>query len=394
MSELNVLVMNDIRRVLIVGGGVGGLTAAAAFGQRGAEVTLIEKRPAFDVPGVGLGQPANALRVYDALGLLPEILDSGFIYNHMGIFDAQRKLIARHEFLLGDETIPAVCALSRRRLHDILLAAAEKAGADVRLGLTVRDVEDRGDEVAVEFSDGSTDTFDLVAGFDGIRSEMRKWLVGTAFVPRPSGYGAWRVQVPRPDYVDGMEFLQGIGSKTGAMPLSDDLMYVFHIRPEAPDAFFERADMVDLFKTRLAQYGSYVGEARDQLNEQSDIVYSPIEPMLLPWPWFRGRLVIGGDAAHTVPPHLTQGAAMAAEDGYILAKEVLESSEPIEARLMAYSQKRYARSAFVYSFARQWLEEEQAVRTPADLETARAEMAQNASARIAASDRILNSRVF
>jgi 2-polyprenyl-6-methoxyphenol hydroxylase-like FAD-dependent oxidoreductase len=116
--------------------------------------------------------------------------------------------------------------------------------------------------------------------------------------------------------------------------------------------------------------------------------------MLLPWPWFRGRLVIGGDAAHTVPPHLTQGAAMAAEDGYILAKEVLESSEPIEARLMAYSQKRYARSAFVYSFARQWLEEEQAVRTPADLETARAEMAQNASARIAASDRILNSRVF
>jgi 2-polyprenyl-6-methoxyphenol hydroxylase-like FAD-dependent oxidoreductase len=386
--------MSDIRRVLIVGGGVGGLTAAAAFGQRGAEVVLIEKRPAFDVPGVGLGQPANALRVYDALGVLPEILYSGFIYDHMSIFDPQRNLIARHDFLLGDEKIPAVCALSRRQLHDILLAAAEKAGADVRLGLTVRDVEDRGKKVAVEFSDGSAGTFDLVAGFDGIRSEIRKWLVGTAFVPRPSGYGAWRVQVPRPDYVGGMEFLQGIGRKTGAMPLSGDLMYVFHIRSEAPDAFFERADMVDLFKTRLAQYGSYVADVRDQLNEQSDIVYSPIEPMLLPWPWFRGRIVIGGDAAHTVPPHLTQGAAMAAEDGYVLAKEVLESSEPVEARLMTYSQKRYARSAFVYAFSRQWLEEEQSVRTPADLETARAEMAQNASARIAASDRILNSRVF
>jgi len=202
------------------------------------------------------------------------------------------------------------------------------------------------------------------------------------------------VQVPRPDYVDGMEFLQGIGSKTGAMPLSDDLMYVFHIRPEAPDVFFEREDMLDLFKSRLAQYGSYVAEVRDALNAQSDIVYSPIEPMLLPWPWHRGRVVIGGDAAHTFPPHLTQGAAMAAEDGYVLAKEVLDSSEPIEARLMAYSQKRYARSAFVYAFARQWLEEEQAVRNAADLEAARAEMAQNASARIAASDRILNSRVF
>ena len=70
--------MSDIRRVLIVGGGVGGLTAASAFARRGVEVVLIERRPTFDVPGVGLGQPANALRVYDALGVLPEILASGF----------------------------------------------------------------------------------------------------------------------------------------------------------------------------------------------------------------------------------------------------------------------------------------------------------------------------
>jgi 2-polyprenyl-6-methoxyphenol hydroxylase-like FAD-dependent oxidoreductase len=386
--------MSDIRRVLIVGGGVGGLTAATAFAQRGVEVVLIEKRPAFDVPGVGLGQPANALRVYDALGVLSEVLDSGFIYDHMSIFDPQRSLIVRHEFLLGDAKIPAVCALSRLRLHEILLAAAEKAGVHVRLGLTVSGIEAREDKAAVRFSDGTSDVFDLIAGFDGIRSDMRKWLFGTAFMPRPSGYGAWRVQVARPDFVDGMEFLQGVGCKTGAMPLSDDLMYVFHIRPEKPDAFFERADTVRLFKERLAQFGSYVAEVREALTAESEIVYSPIEPMLLPWPWFRGRVVIGGDAAHTVPPHLTQGAAMAAEDGYVLAQEVLGSSEPMEARLMSYSQKRYARCAFVYAFSRQWMEEEQAVRTPADLEAARAEMAQNASARIAASDRILNSRVF
>jgi 2-polyprenyl-6-methoxyphenol hydroxylase-like FAD-dependent oxidoreductase len=66
--------MSDIRRVLVVGGGVGGLTAATSFARRGVEVLLIERRPAFDVPGVGLGQPANALRIYDALGLLPDIL--------------------------------------------------------------------------------------------------------------------------------------------------------------------------------------------------------------------------------------------------------------------------------------------------------------------------------
>ena len=127
-----------------------------------------------------------------------------------------------------------------------------------------------------------------------------------------------------------MEFLQGIGSKTGAMPLSDDLMYIFHIRPEVRDAVFKRQDYPDLFKQRLSQYGSYVADVAASLDANSDIVYSPIEPMLLPWPWFRGRVVLGGDAAHTFPPHLTQGAAMAAEDGYVLAREALADDVPLD----------------------------------------------------------------
>src|SRR5581483_11645049 len=182
--------MNDIRRVLVVGGGVGGLTAAAAFAQRGVEVLLIERRPTFAVPGVGLGQPANALRVYEALGVLPELLASGFSYDRMFIFDPNRELIVEHKFLLGDERIPAFCALSRLRLHEILLGAAECAGVTVRTGLTVTEIHDEPDGVTAAFSDGRTDKFDLLAGFDGIRSAMRLHLVGTAFVPRPSGYGA------------------------------------------------------------------------------------------------------------------------------------------------------------------------------------------------------------
>jgi 2-polyprenyl-6-methoxyphenol hydroxylase-like FAD-dependent oxidoreductase len=278
-------------------------------------------------------------------------------------------------------------------LHEILLAAAQKASVKVRLGLTVSEIREEDDRVTVNFSNGQTDSFDLLAGFDGIRSALRLHLVGTAFVPRPSGYGAWRLQVPRRDYVGGMEFLQGIGSKTGAMPLSNDLMYIFHIRPEAP-VFFEQKEFPALLKERLAQYGSYVAEVRATLDANSDIVYGPIEPMMLPWPWFRGRVVIGGDAAHVFPPHLTQGAAMAAEDAYVLANEVLAEGAPIEARLMSYSQKRYARCAFVYTFACQWLEDEQSVRSAEDLAATRAELALNASARIGASDRILNSRVI
>src|SRR5262249_46659478 len=134
--------MSRIRRVLVLGGGVGGLTAASAFARRGVAGLLAARRPRFDVPGVGLGQPANALRVYEALGVLPEILASGFSYDHMCLFDPNRELIVRHRFLLGDARIPAFCALSRRRLHDILLAAAQGAGVEVRCGLTAAEIHD------------------------------------------------------------------------------------------------------------------------------------------------------------------------------------------------------------------------------------------------------------
>jgi len=386
--------VGDIRRVLVVGGGVGGLTAAATFARRGIEVVLIERRPAFDIPGVGLGQPANALRVYDTLGVLDEILATGFSYDRMYLFDPGRRLIVEHKFLLGDDRLPAFCALSRLQLHEILLGAAERAGVQVRLGITVSGIhEAAGDRVDVRFSTGQHDSFDLLAGFDGIRSTTRLHLVGTSFVPRPSGYGAWRVQASRPDYVRGMEFLQGIGSKTGAMPLSNNIMYLFHIRPEAAGADFTGQDHAHLFKERLAQYGGYVAEIAASLDSDSDIVYSPIEPLMLPWPWFRGRVVIGGDAAHTFAPHLTQGAAMAAEDAFVLAREVLDDDVPIEARLMRYSMKRYPRCAFVYTFSGQWLHDEQSVRTAEELEAARSELTLNASARIGASDRILNGPI-
>lgn len=387
--------MNDIRRVLIAGGGVGGLAAALAFAQRNVVVTLIEKRPDFDVPGVGLGQPANALRVYDALGVLDEILGVGYVYDHMSIRDADRRLIAPHKFLLGDARVPAVCALPRSDLHDILLGAAKKAGVTVRLGLHVTGIDlEQTDRASVVFSDGSAGTFDLMAGFDGIRSSTRAQLFGTAFVPRYSGFGAWRLQVPRREDVTGMEFLQSTDGKVGAMPIGQDTMYLFNIRPEPEGVYFPKKAMARLWRERLAGFGSYVAEVRDSLNDESDIVYSPIEPLLVPWPWHRGRVVIGGDAAHVVPPHLTQGAAMAVEDAYILALEAMSGEGSIDARLMRYAHQRYGRCAFVYTFSSQWLELEQSVRTPEQMEAARQELALNGSNRIAASDRILNTRIF
>jgi 2-polyprenyl-6-methoxyphenol hydroxylase-like FAD-dependent oxidoreductase len=169
-------------------------------------------------------------------------------------------------------------------------------------------------------------------------------------------------------------------------------MYLFHIRPEAPGANFEEQDPAPLLKERLAQYGSYVAEISASRNSDSDIVYSSIESLMLPWPWFRGRVVVGGDAAHTFAPP-TQGAAMAVEDAFVLVRELLEDDVPAESRLMRYSMKRYPRCAFVYTFSGQWLHDEQSVRSAEELEATRAELTLNASTRIGASDRILNGPI-
>ena len=118
----------------------------------------------------------------------------------------------------------------------------------------------------VTFDDGTTEDFDLVVGFDGIRSTTRHFAFGGAFEPVPSGYGAWRIQVPRPTEIDSMNFYQGFGSKTGAMPLSEESMYLFHIRAENPAQWFEHDKMADYLRERLAGYEGYIGDIRDGLS--------------------------------------------------------------------------------------------------------------------------------
>lgn len=382
--------MTQIRKVLVAGGGVGGLSAAIALASKGIEVELIEKRPDFNVPGVGLGQPACALRVYREFGVLEEILDKGFSYDHMSIFDPSRTLIAGHRFQMGGEGVPAFCALSRSSLHSILYNRALSLGVTFRFAAEVAEF---GGPLgtSVRFNDGSEKDYDLVAGFDGIRSTTRGFIVGDMFGPRPSGIGAWRIQVDRPSYVTGMEFLQGIGGKAGAIPIARDKMYLFNIRPEKPGEIFPRENMHVLMKERLAQFGSYVAEIAESLTPESPIVYGALEPFIVPYPWHKGHVAMGGDAAHIVPPHLTAGAAMAAEDGYVLAKLLLSGEGSIDDRLTTYGKTRFARNAFVYTFAREWLSMEQSVHSPSDLVEARAELARNADARIAVADRILDA---
>lgn len=382
-----------MQRVLVVGGGIGGLAAATALAQRGVEVVLVERKPEFTVHGVGLGQPANALRVLDAIGVLDDVLDAGFAFDRLRIHDHDRVLIAEHEFVLGGAGLPAMSALSRKDLHRILVAATRAAGVDVRLGTTVTDLVQDGPSVHVRLDDGRVDEVDLVVGFDGVKSTTRHELYGRACEPVPAGYSAWRTIVERPADVTCMEFYQGLGSKTGVMPLNEKQMYLFHVRPEPGNPRFDPADFCDLLRERLAGYGGLAAEIRETLSTDLEIAYSPLQVTLVPPPWYRGRVVIAGDAAHPYPPHLTQGSAMALEDGMVLAEEVV-SGGPVDQLLACYQERRYARCAFVYSFSYEMLRTEQSITTREELDAARLELAANVSVRLAAADRFLDQPAF
>lgn len=346
-----------VQKVLVIGAGVGGLGAAAALGQRGVAVDVVEIKPDDRVLGVGINQPGNSLRALDALGVLEECLEVGFSYDGNDFRDWHGNEIVFVPSILGDARIPANTALTRPNLHRILKGAAERAGANLHYGVTVDRLEDDGDGVDVTFTDGTSSRYDIVAAFDGVKSATRTRLFGTETRPEYSGYGVWRLQLDRPDSITRCNVYQGSARKGGLIPLSAEYMYLFLVTPEPGNPHIDPADFAAILKDRLAGFGGIVGEIRDAIDESSPIVYSPLIELVLPKPWHRGRVIVLGDAAHTAAPHLTQGAGMALEDAVVLADELLVD-RPVDESLTAVADIRFDRAKLVFDVSHAILEAE------------------------------------
>jgi 2-polyprenyl-6-methoxyphenol hydroxylase-like FAD-dependent oxidoreductase len=336
----------QVKRVLVVGAGIGGLGAAAGLAQRGVEVDVVELRKDAEVYGVGINQPANSLRALRSLGVLDDILAVGFAYDRNTFYDWQGNLIVECPSALGGD-VPANNALTRKDLALILLGAAESAGAKITYGCTVENLEQSADGVDVTLSDGRVDTYDLVVGFDGLRSPLRQRLFGTDHEPVYTGYSVWRLTLPRPVEVTNTMLFQGDHTKAGVIPLGDDSMYLLHVTAETGNPYMPADQMGELLKERLEGYGGLIGEIRDGISSSDDIVYSPLSEVMLPSPWYRGRVIVLGDAAHACAPHLTQGAGMALEDAVVLAEELEKTDRTLEESLSAFMERRFDRVKLV-----------------------------------------------
>jgi 2-polyprenyl-6-methoxyphenol hydroxylase-like FAD-dependent oxidoreductase len=332
-------------RVLVVGGGIGGLSTTIAMTARGLAVDVVELNPKWDVYGVGILQPGNAIRALDQLGLAHEAIAAGFAMDGDRFHLADGTLLAdnEHPRLLGPE-YPGLNGITRPRLHEILTSAVKRSGADVKLGVTVDTLEQADDGVTVTLTDGSRATYDLVVGADGINSQIRGRVFPEAPVPEYTGQVVWRYNLPRPPQVDKLWMFVGTEGKAGLVPLSADLMYLLLVEKPPADVSLRppAAELASMLRERLAEFGGMIARQRELITDPEKVVYRPVEAVFVDPPWYRDRVVLIGDAAHATSPHVGQGAAMAMEDAIVLAEEVTENDDADRA-LAAFMERRFDR---------------------------------------------------
>ncbi len=333
------------QNILIIGGGIGGLTSAIALGRSGHRLTIAEKDPAWAVYGVGIIQQSNVVRAVKQLGIIDDYLGAGFGFDFVEVYLPNGDRVARVPSPRLVDGYPANVGIGRPALHKVLGERAKAAGADVRLGITVDALHDDGHQVTARFSDGSAGTYDLVIGADGLYSRTRQQIFSDAPMPEFTGQSVWRYNFDKPPELDCLQtYDSAVG--VGIVPLSSSLMYMFVTTPEPGNPYLETKGLAAAMRERLANVPPAVAALRDRITEDAEVVYKPLETLLLTGDWHKGRVVLLGDAAHATTPHLGQGAGMAIEDSIVLAEEIDRHETPEQA-FRAFHHRRFERCRYI-----------------------------------------------
>jgi 2-polyprenyl-6-methoxyphenol hydroxylase-like FAD-dependent oxidoreductase len=263
------------------------------------------------------------------------------------VCDGQGKVTATVNLpsLLG-EGYPECIGIMRTALHDILHDALSAAGVPVRLDVTVSALTQHDDRVEVAFTDGTNGTYDLVVGADGVNSKIRQMVFPSAPKPQDTGQAVWRAMVRRPPEIKARYMYYGPRNKAGFNPISQSEMYIFLIQTIVGDPRIPDERLPAIMREQLADFGGTMAEVRGEVTRPERIAYRPFGSMLLPPPWYRGRVVLVGDASHTPTPQMASGAGIAIEDTIVLS-ELLQSDEPLPRILEQFMARRYERCRMV-----------------------------------------------
>ncbi len=319
--------------MLIIGAGIAGLALARACRQHDLSLEVVERVTEWETTGTGLYLPGNAVRGLGELGLGPAVAARANPIGRQRFLDHRGRRLAEIDVDRFWDGVGNCLAINHAALHEVLRDAT--AEVPTRLGTAVTKMDD-GVAPRVHFSDGSTGTFDLVVGADGVHSTIRSLVMGGPRARRV-GQASWRFLADGfPDITDWTVMLAR-GRAFLTLALGQGLVYCYADRNTSDPGGAGGKDWREAF-------ADFAGPVPRLLEHGANAYFSPIEEVVPPVSRAH-RVVLVGDAAHASSPNMAQGAALAVEDALVLAE--LLAAQPVDQALTAYTERRTARVAWV-----------------------------------------------
>jgi 2-polyprenyl-6-methoxyphenol hydroxylase-like FAD-dependent oxidoreductase len=337
------------QRILIIGGGFSGMSAAIQLRKQGKGVDLVEIDSGWRNYGAGISLGGATLRAFGQLGILDRFLAEGHAADGVRLCLPHGPQVAEIPTpRIAGADVPGGGAILRPVLARILADATRASGADIRLGCSFTRFTQDAEGVDVDFTDGQRRRYDVVIGADGLYSKVREALMPDAPKPRYSGQAVWRAVLPRPPEIETATMWMGPRIKPGVNPVSKSEMYLFVTEPRPTNDHVDPASFVERLRGLLDGFAAPTLQAiRAQLGEHSQIIFRPLEGLLVPRPWSRGRIVLIGDTVHATTPHLASGACIGIEDALVLAEELAREGAEVPAALAAFEARRWERCRMV-----------------------------------------------
>ncbi|WP_269857526.1 FAD-dependent oxidoreductase [Streptomyces sp. RPT161] len=312
--------MAERRQAVVIGAGIGGLSAALALRQQGWDVAVFERAPALEPVGSGLAVAPNAMRALDVLGLGDEVRAAAVRQGEGGLRRASGRWLVRTDLARFEEAFGDPVAVLPRPVLVGLLADRLPAGTlrtSAPASVTDAGSEERPARVRIAANECQAD---LVVAADGIHSATRAALFPSHPGPRYSGFTAWRTVVAAPPCPVPLGETWGRGALTGLVPLPGRRLYLYAaaVAPAGQTARDgdERAEL-------MRRFGEWCAPLPELLTAVSpgQVLRNDVYEMVERLPAYHGgRVALLGDAAHAMTPFQGQGACQAIEDAVVLAR--------------------------------------------------------------------------
>jgi FAD-dependent urate hydroxylase len=332
--------------IAIIGAGMGGLTTGIALKKFGHRVTIYEQTEHILPVGAAISLWSNGVKCLNYLGLTHQVARLGGQMDHLAYVDGLTGDVMTQFSLypLIEEVGQRPYPVSRAELQNMLMD--EFGRQDIKLGKKMLSLAEHNDMVTVRFADGTEIQTELLVGADGTHSLTRAYVLGDQVERRYAGYVNWNGLVEISSDLapaDQWTTFVGEGKRASLMPVSDNRFYFFFDVPLPVGLENDRNQYKKKLKEYFQNWCAPVQSLIDAMNEQQTnrVEIHDIEPFT---DFYKGRVVIVGDAAHSTTPDIGQGGCQAMEDAIYLARALQINTLGLQDSLRRYQNKRNERT--------------------------------------------------